>query len=341
VAQQLALAEGLDRRPSLNDFLWAYSIFWSRAISMPLGPTTVIEGLVPGLDFANHDDSSLCRWTMGTSKTTKPASKNTQTTQNLPSTAKYAEVRLVCPRGCRIHPGSEVTINYGDKSNEELLYLYGFAKEGNQHDVLMVACPLPPPSEWDPTLQARIELLRSRGLAPQVFLPAQHLVEASGLRRSRGRKRGRRAGDGVIGDSDDAVAVLDLPPGVMETLEVFVMEKKDVAAELEGAGEGATAGRPASVAGLTEMEGSGLRLALLTTLVRLLELKVSELDGGEDGTGPPEGDERLLGEAVLSKRQRAAVVYRLGQKRLARQYLLYTNALLQQEMRHLRGLSEM
>lgn len=51
----------------------------------------------------------------------------------------------------------------------------GFTLEPNPADVLMVACPLPPPAEWDEVLGARVALLRRRGLQPQLFLPAAAL----------------------------------------------------------------------------------------------------------------------------------------------------------------------
>lgn len=389
VAQQLVLSEGVGPEkgtPTWDDFLWAHSIFWSRAIAMPVPRDVVVEvigddnedkdtrtgstgssstkkaqhstksrkvivveeGIVPGLDFANHATPAKCRWTVSTARRTKNNSN--------------ATIQLVCPRGCRMQPGTEITINYGDKSNEELLFLYGFAQEGNPHDVLMVACPLPPPQSWDASLEYRVELLRARGLSPQIFLPMSHLVEAAKPKKARARKRGKRAGDALSADCTDAVAELDLPPGVMETLEVFVMEKKDVEEELLSRQEihsgsnsrnsrsGAAASRvrksAAGAHSMSEVESSGLRLALLTTLVRLLELKVRELEGGEEGTGLVEKDESLLShegkgsEGGLSVRQRAAVVYRLGQKKLARKYLLYANALLQQEMRHLKDLTD-
>lgn len=357
VARQLTVTEGLDAgsdsptRPTYSDFLWAYSIFWSRAISIPISSTIVLEGIVPGLDFANHSDTSKCRWTM--SQFSADGGRGGRGANMNNASASPPFIQLVCPRGSTMPPGKEITINYGNKSNEELLYLYGFAQEENKHDVLMVACPLPPPSDWDETLHARVQLLRARGLSPQVFLPADHLYEASEPRKSRGRKRGRRPGDVLFekeieGEVEGSVAELDLPHGVMETLEVFVMEKKDVLAELhsQGGGEihprGAAADRAAGESrgrqSLSEIESSGLRLALLTTLVRLLELKIRELEGS---TGPLEADEKLLEQAKmkLNAQQRAALIYRSGQKRLARQYLLYGNALLQQEMRHLKGLT--
>jgi len=358
VAQQLAVTEGLDAdsdsptRPTYSDFLWAYSIFWSRAFPIPISNTIVLEGIVPGLDFANHSDTSPCIWTMSRfSADGGRGGRGSSTTKS--SSAAPPFIQLVCPRGSKMTPGSEITINYGNKSNEELLYLYGFAQEDNKHDMLMVACPLPPPSDWDETLHARVQLLHARGLTPQVFLPAAHLYEASVPRKSRGRKKGRRPSDVLFKkerkwEVEGAVAELDLPRGVMETLEVFVMEKKDVLAELNnqegeevhtrGAAADRAPGNSRGVHSLSEIESSGLRLALLTTLVRLLELKIKELEGT---TGPLEADEKLFEEAKLklNAQQRAALIYRSGQKRLARQYLVYGNALLQQEMRHLRDLT--
>jgi hypothetical protein len=42
------------------------------------------------------------------------------------------------------------------------------------------------------------------------------------------------------------------------------------------------------------VEAAGLRLAILTTLVRLLEIKAAELESPETGTGPLEGDVHIL-----------------------------------------------
>jgi hypothetical protein len=58
--------------------------------------------------------------------------------------------------------GEELTISYGDKGNEELLLLYGFAQRHNPHESLMLLCPLPPPEEWDEVFGARMQLLQVR-----------------------------------------------------------------------------------------------------------------------------------------------------------------------------------
>jgi hypothetical protein len=71
----LCVQVGVSSEPSYDDYLWATSIFWSRGLALPVTYTQqqqqggvssssssdagavrikVLEGLVPGLDFANH-----------------------------------------------------------------------------------------------------------------------------------------------------------------------------------------------------------------------------------------------------------------------------------------------
>ena len=38
-------------------------------------------------------------------------------------------------------PGEEVVISYGDKTNEELLFVHGFADRDNPHDALVLQPP--------------------------------------------------------------------------------------------------------------------------------------------------------------------------------------------------------
>ncbi len=72
-----------------------------------------------------------------------------------------------------LHAGDEVRINYGDnRSNEELLFNYGFAVRNNDADALMVAPPLPrDEGDADEAAMARAVLLHARGRAPRAFLP--------------------------------------------------------------------------------------------------------------------------------------------------------------------------
>lgn len=298
--QRLAIAAGIETSSmssliTFEGFLWAYSVYWSRAVDLGSAGGC---GIVPGLDFINHSSStSQCRYRVDEQR---------------------GRVCLLCPKGARLRPGQEITMDYGRKSNEELLFLYGFVEDSNPNDSLMVACPLPQPSDWDETLQMKIQLLQVRGLLPQIFLPAQFLLDRNEEEKT------------VV----KAVKEMDLPRGVMETLEVFVMEKKDIAAELSKAQAG-TMASGAIASDSSDVERSGLRLAVLTTIVRLLELKLSEL---ESGTGSMEADLKLLlSETVtnIDHKRRCALLYRTSQKRLAREYLVHCNRLLQQEMQYL------
>lgn len=158
--QQLALRAGVEAQPSYQDFLWAYSIFWSRAISIPCRTPTGLtseEGVLPGLDFANHDPRSAVRWTVWGTK-------------DRPGNKPPSHLQLVCPRNRAPRPGDEMCISYGDKSNEELLFNYGFAVQDNPDDVLHVPCPIPQPEDWDDKIQGT--------LGPAfVLLPGTYFLE--------------------------------------------------------------------------------------------------------------------------------------------------------------------
>ena len=85
------------------------------------------------------------------------------------------------------------------------------------------------------------------------------------------------------------------------------------------------------------MDDLGADMALLTTLVRLLEVQVVQLEGADEGTGPLEADEARLAEDghKLAPWLRGVLVYRAGQKRLARAYLEAARAELQETLRRL------
>lgn len=218
-------------------------------------------------------------------------------------------VSLVCLRRHMPQPGQEVTIDYGGKSNEELLFLHGLALPRNDAEVLTVMLPLPASAdEWDEQLASRLALLQQHGLRPQLHLPAAHLAQPAE----------------TGGHATDCGVHPPLPEGVAETLAVFVLEPGQVAQQLQ-------AGERECI----DAAGQGLWLAVLATLVRLLELKAQEMEG-EGGTGLLEDDEKLLLEARdLPRNQLYALHYRLGQKQLARDYLVYAKRLLQAEVTRL------
>ncbi|KAB2074501.1 hypothetical protein ERO13_A07G144300v2 [Gossypium hirsutum] len=171
-----------------EDFLWANSIFWSRALNLPLphsyvfpqiqedvgttcpvdkisegstshscseepineingkrfeahgndskvnGVTSTskqeetvwVEGLLPGIDFCNHDLKAVATWEVdGTGSITQiPLS-----------------MFLISALQSPLPVDKEVSISYGNKGNEELLYLYGFVVDNNPDDYLMIHYP--------------------------------------------------------------------------------------------------------------------------------------------------------------------------------------------------------
>ncbi|GMN20966.1 hypothetical protein TIFTF001_045412 [Ficus carica] len=188
VEKLLNLDGGSEREVCFEDFLWANSVFWARALNIPLprsyvfphiegtkdgsslieksidiftnnsmgelvkgmdekrgkvheldsqvdgetstsahGETLWVEGLVPGIDFCNHDLKAVATWEVdGTGSITR-----------IPSS-----MYLLSAGQSSFEVGKEITISYGNKGNEELLYLYGFVIENNPDDYLMVHYPV-------------------------------------------------------------------------------------------------------------------------------------------------------------------------------------------------------
>jgi len=159
-----------------EDFLWANSIFWTRALNIPLPHSYVfpglcgdqhtrtdddvsdsgipahqesdvtakdstadensrssntesiwVEGLVPGIDFCNHNVKALATWEVDSVGN---------------ATGVPASMYLMLADKSSVEAGAEIYINYGNKGNEELLYLYGFVIDNNPDDYLMVHYPV-------------------------------------------------------------------------------------------------------------------------------------------------------------------------------------------------------
>lgn len=146
----------MNKQLMLQSYIYprANSIFWSRAQNIPLphfyvfpkssegqepvsdesakkdttvasksGEDTVwVEGIVPGIDFCNHGVRPTATWEVDA----------TGLTTGIPFSMYLLSVGEV-----PIHSGEEILISYGNKGNEELLYLYGFVMEDNPDDYLM------------------------------------------------------------------------------------------------------------------------------------------------------------------------------------------------------------
>lgn len=155
-------SEGGDRSElTAAEFRWAFGVFWSRAMGLPVGEDDagVVEAILPGVDFCNHrGKGSNARWELLGADGGAEADGDGEG-------GDHAEPRygLVATRD--IDEGEEICISYGDanaKSNEELLFLYGFVEEDEARDAL--ALPLPLGSETHATA------LREIGLLPRVVL---------------------------------------------------------------------------------------------------------------------------------------------------------------------------
>ncbi|KAK6260767.1 hypothetical protein SCA6_015241 [Theobroma cacao] len=96
------------------------------------GETVWVEGLLPGIDFCNHDLKAVATWEVdGTGSIT----------ENSNQWWHY----FLCSKWKALQSPSlvekEISISYGNKGNEELLYLYGFVIDNNPDDYLMIHYP--------------------------------------------------------------------------------------------------------------------------------------------------------------------------------------------------------
>jgi hypothetical protein len=136
--------------------------------------------------------------------------------------------------------------------------------------------------------------MQARGLMPQLFLSASHLAnhQQAAAAAKAGSSSSMRRRSSII------------PAAAREVLEVFVMQKRELFADLRAAeqhqdpaaGSQKGAGSTLSSSSRSDsqsivndeiqarIEALGMSMAVLTTFVRLLELKLLQMEG-EEGTG--------------------------------------------------------
>jgi hypothetical protein len=347
------------RKPVFEDLLWAHNVFWSRGQSIPVSTNEVHEGLVPGLDFCNHHVTNpKCYWEVSPGK--KDAKKKGGVEEGLIYNGSRMELRFLSftsdeRRGATsTRLGDELTISYGDKSNEELLMLHGFAIPGNPNDKVMLSLPFPPSSAWDEATMARIELIKRLGCGMQFFLPSIANVETKGA---------------------EAMSSIEMPSDLLAALEVLSLKPQELAAKLSSSQEQSPhASKVDEVALIISrieripqqevkeaQEKLGLRMGALATLIKMLEVRVQELEG-DQGTGTLERDRRLMRRALRDLKEggdaggeedqesprggsreqlatrTACVVYRSEQKRITRAYLVAARLKLQQVLAAMQNL---
>ncbi|ONK80403.1 uncharacterized protein A4U43_C01F17290 [Asparagus officinalis] len=385
------------RNVQFEDFLWANSIFWTRALNIPFphsyvfpeplekqsngsahhssdsdasasqeivetfehendskteavakdmknngngdetsrtknADTIWIEGLVPGIDFCNHSVKALATWEVD------PTGCITGV-----STSMY----LILAEKSTAEAEKEISISYGNKGNEELLYLYGFCIDNNPDDFLMVHYPVEAFSKL-PCSDTKSKLLEIQNAELRCLLPKSLLDHGFfAARQLHGEGSEKNSSFQVHNYSwsgqrkvPSYVNRLVFPQEFLTALRTIALhedELNQVSALLEKLVESDDVREPTDKeveAAIWEVSGD---YGALQLLVDLLSMKMMEL---EEGSGTQESDAQLLSnshvlefEDQFSKRSErseenwmtrnkwSSIVYRRGQKQLTSSFL--------------------
>ena len=181
-----ALMSAFDYRCEFNDYLWAAAIYRSRAMHVPDmigGGASVV--LAPGIDFVNHQRGAGANAYWRVDIVDDGADHNTSGDKSIEDEGDAKTVRIslyVKPDRIKAVCGDtstrdgksetkEITIDYGDKSNEELLFLHGFCDaSGIANDRLMIHVPLPPTRLWGEGMQRRMKIVQMLQVSIQFFI---------------------------------------------------------------------------------------------------------------------------------------------------------------------------
>nr|XP_048321775.1 uncharacterized protein LOC107432673 isoform X6 [Ziziphus jujuba var. spinosa] len=117
--------------------------------------TVWVEGLVPGIDFCNHDIKAVATW---------------EVDGNGSITGLPFSMYLLSAGQSSLQIGREISISYGNKGNEELLYLYGFVLDNNPDDYLMVHYPVEA-LQSTPFSDSKAQLLEAQKAELRCLLP--------------------------------------------------------------------------------------------------------------------------------------------------------------------------
>ncbi|PIN16232.1 N-methyltransferase [Handroanthus impetiginosus] len=344
----LALDGNPEREVRFEDFLWANSIFWTRALNIPLphpyvfprvqqeqestssygcgvstshvstenlvnrenektfqinssagqvsgiestlqGETIWVEGLVPGIDFCNHDLKAAATWEVdGTGSTT-----------GIPFSMYLLSAGNILLQGER-----EISISYGNKGNEELLYLYGFVMKDNPDDYLMIHYPMEAISDM-PFSEAKLQLLEAqkgelrcllpRNLLNNGFFPESTLPVGTGNKGT--SSQGFNYSWSGPRKMPSYINKLVFPEEFLTALRTITMKESELyqvsslLEELVGSGGERQPSETEVRTAIWEACGDSGALQLL---VDLLNMKMTEL---EEGTGTEESDAELLEKA--------------------------------------------
>ncbi|KAL9430091.1 hypothetical protein AB3S75_025469 [Citrus x aurantiifolia] len=404
VKKLLVLDGDSESEVSFEDFLWANSIFWTRALNIPLphsyvfpqnqedlnkcdsinnsaelsndhnsrgelinglndikneaqrvnsqvneatstltstqGETLWVEGLVPGIDFCNHDLKAAATWEVdGT---------------GLITGVRFSMYLLSVERSS-FQSEKEISISYGHKGNEELLYLYGFVIDNNPDDYLMIHYPAEaihsiPLSDSKALLleeqKAQLRCLLPKSLLEHGFFAAGHPKDGSNDNKwevdriSSFSWSGQRRMPSYLNK-------LVFPENFLTALRTIAMQEDEISKvsslleELVGSGGERQPSDAEVRAAVWEACGDSGALQLL---VDLLQAKLTDL---EESSGTEDYDSELLLKSCMtesqgqhascennsseetngwtqhkmSRKMWSSIVYRRGQKELARLFL--------------------
>ncbi|KAK2974763.1 hypothetical protein RJ640_027124 [Escallonia rubra] len=303
------------------------------------GETVWVEGLVPGIDFCNHDLKAAATWEVdGTGSTT-----------GLPFSMYLLSGSSTSPAEQSPHQvEKEVSISYGDKGNEELLYLYGFVIDNNPDDYIMVHYPADAIHSV-PFSESKIQLLEAQKAEMRCLLPRSLLDR--GFFPACTPKKGSNQNCAVTQVSNYSwsgqrkmpsyVNKLVFPEEFLTSLRTIAMRENELyqvsslLEELVGS-EGERQPCDTEVrAAIWEACGDSGALQLLVDLLNMKMMDLEEASGTEncdtellEKTYPQKILEKCSSsekyadvQRQLSRNKVSSIIYRRGQKQLCRLFL--------------------
>ncbi|KAJ8650143.1 hypothetical protein MRB53_003166 [Persea americana] len=395
VTELLHLDGELERVLCFEDFLWANSIFWTRALSIPFPHSYVfpqvvgeqenlslsrngdpldqvsgellsngedekgrqsfveerraavanststhedtvwVEGLVPGIDFCNHDLKAAATWEVdGTGSATGVSSS----------------MYLLSAEQSILQADSEICISYGNKGNEELLYLYGFVINNNPDDYLMVHYPIEALQNV-PFADSKARLLELQKVEMRCLLPKSLLDHGFFSVSPQQDCEHNKSSESSVGHfcnyswsgqrkAPSYLNKLVFPENFLTALRTIAMQEHELLQVSSMLGE-LVESREDEQPSDTEVQAAVWEACgdagALQLLVDLLSMKMMEL---EEGSGTEASDTELLEKAIvmeisecpskntdasgkecLSRNKWSCIVYRRGQKLLTHLFL--------------------
>lgn len=140
---------------TLTNYIWAYSILFSRAARLDFEDKKDIIGLVPYVDLINHQPSSQTYIT------------GIRDGLELPFGVAEKENYIIVKADRYYNQYEQVYISYGPKSNAQLLMLYGFCLERNPGDFIEIN--LASLLDESPLAAAKMRSLADRGMNRTAF----------------------------------------------------------------------------------------------------------------------------------------------------------------------------